>query len=207
MGGVEAGVGGGVKIIVKMDAVQRIVLHQLGYALHDVVGGFRDGGVQVQPLAHGADPLRVGVGEVGIRQAGRAGGGTAEPVGVDPRFQRQAPPVCLGEQDVQRVEARVLPLHAGAEVAPRVEGTGVKCIPERPHLHEHGVQPEGSAVVQQGGGVGPERLGGGKIHPRKFQIAHPDGAPLSRRQGRVGCGEYFAGRGCFHPGRQAEPVP
>lgn len=49
MGGVEAGVGGGVKIIVKMDAVQRIVLHQFGHALHDIVGGFRDAGFRYSP--------------------------------------------------------------------------------------------------------------------------------------------------------------
>ena len=63
----------------------------------------------------------------------------------------------LGDEDVQRVEARVLPLHPGAQVAPRVEGAAVERIPKGPHLHENGVEPQRGAVVQQSRGIGPER--------------------------------------------------
>jgi len=65
--------------------------------------------------------------------------------------------VGLGQQHVQRVKARVLPLHAGAQVAPWEEAAPVKRIPEGAHLRNDGVQPKGQAVVHQRGGIGPER--------------------------------------------------
>ena len=63
----------------------------------------------------------------------------------------------LGQQHVQRVKARVLPLHAGAQVAPREEAAPVKRIPKGAHLRNDGVQPKGQAVVHQRSGIGPER--------------------------------------------------
>ena len=46
--------------------------------------------------------------------------------------------MCFGDEDVQRVEAGVLPLYAGAEMAPREEVAPVKRVPERPHLRDDG---------------------------------------------------------------------
>ena len=140
-----------------MHAVHRVVPDQLGHPLHDVGSGFREGRVQVQPVAHGADPLRVGVCQVVLGQVGRHCRRAAQAVGVDPRLQREAPAVRLGDEDIQRVEARVLPLHAGAQVAPRVEGAAVERIPKGPHLHENGVEPQRGAVIQQLGCARPER--------------------------------------------------
>ena len=70
---------------------------------------------RVGPLVHGADPLRVGVQQAVLCKDGRHGGRAPEPVGVDPGLQRKSPGVGLGQQHVQRVKARVLPLHAGAQ--------------------------------------------------------------------------------------------
>ena len=117
----------------------------------------RNGGVQVSPLVHGADPLRVGVRQAVLCKDGGHGGRAPEPVGVDPCLQRKPPGVGLGQQHVQRVKARVLPLHAGAQVAPREEAAPVKRISKGAHLRNDGVQPEGQAVVHQRGGIGPER--------------------------------------------------
>ena len=48
----------------------------------------------------------------------------------------------LLQKDVQRVKTGVLPLHAGAQVAPREQLAFVKCISEGPHLRKHRVQPK-----------------------------------------------------------------
>ena len=47
LGRVQRGVCRGVKIVVEVDAVHSVVLHQLCHALHHIVCGFRDGRVQV----------------------------------------------------------------------------------------------------------------------------------------------------------------
>ena len=154
---VNGRIGGGVEVVVKVDAVHGVILHQLCHALHHIVGSLRNGGVQVSPLVHGADPLRVGVQQAVLCKDGRHGGRAPEPVGVDPGLQRKPPGVGLGQQHVQRVKARVLPLHAGAQVAPREEAAPVKRISEGAHLRNDGVQPKGQAVVHQRGGIGPER--------------------------------------------------
>ena len=54
----------------------------------------------------------------------------------------------LLQKDVQRVKTGVLPLHAGAQVAPREQLAFVKCIPEGPHLRKHRVQPKARTIVQ-----------------------------------------------------------
>ena len=172
-----------------MYAVHRVVLDELRHALHDVVRRFRDGGVQIKAVAHGADPLGVSVGQIVFRQVGRHRGRTAQAVGIHPRFQREAAAVRLGDEDVQRIEARVLPLRARAEMAPRVEGAAVERVPKGAHLREDDIQPQRDAVIQQLGRTRPERGFGRKIQRRPFQIADPDGPPLARRQGGVGgCG-------------------
>ena len=186
LGRVQRGICRGVKVVVEVDAVHSVVLHQLCHALHHIVCGFRDSRVQVQPLAHGADPLGMYIGKVIFRQRGRHLRRGAEAVGVHPRFQRKAPAVCFGDEDVQRVETGVLPLHAGAEMAPREQVAPVKSIPERPHLRDDGVQSDGQTVVHQRRRTGPEGFLRGKVHPGPFQIAHPDGPPFTRRQGGVG---------------------
>lgn len=89
----------------------------------------------------------------------------------------------LGEEDVQRVKAGVLPLHAGAEVAPREKLTAVERVPKGPHLCNDRVQPKGEAVVQQLGRPGPERLFRGEIQLCPFEIADPDSPPLPGRGG------------------------
>ena len=150
-------IGGGVEVVVKVDAVHGVVLHQLCHALHHIVGSLRNGGVQVGPLVHGADPLRVGVQQAVLCNGRGHGSRAPEPVGIDPGLQRKPPGVGLGQQHVQRVEARVLPLHAGAQVAPREEAAPVKRIPKGAHLCNDGVQPKGQAVIHQRGGIGPER--------------------------------------------------
>ena len=185
LGRVQRSICRGVKIVVEVDAVHSVVLHQLCNALHHIVCGFRDSRVQVQPLAHGADPLGMYIGKVIFRQRGRHLRRGAEAVGVHPRFQRKAPAVCFGDEDVQRVEAGVLPLYAGAEMAPREEGAPVKRVPERPHLRDDGVQSDGQTVVHQRRRTGTEGCFGGKVHPGPFQIAHPDGPPFTRGQGGV----------------------
>ena len=106
----------------------------------------------------------------------------------------------LGEEDVQRVKAGVLPLHAGAEVAPREKLTAVERVPKGPHLCNDRVQPKGEAVVQQLGRPGPERLFRGEIQLCPFEIADPDSPPLPGREGRIrrcrrGAGG-FGGRSC-----------
>ena len=154
---VDGRIGGGVEVVVKVDAVHGVILYQLCHALHHIVGSLRNGGVQVGPLVHGADPLRVGVRQAVLCKDGGHGSRAPEPVGIDPGLQRKPPGVGLGQQHVQRVEARVLPLYAGAQVAPREEAAPVKCIPEGPHLRNDGVQPKGQAVVHQRSGIGPER--------------------------------------------------
>ena len=135
----------------------------------------------------------------------------AEAVGVHPRFQRKAPAVCFGDEDVQRVEAGVLPLLAGAEMAPRKQGAPVKSIPERPHLRDDGVQPDGQTVVHQLRRTGTEGFFGGKVHPGPFQIAHPDGPPFTRGQGGVGLcfvhRRHRRRRGRLAPASAAQPAP
>ena len=183
---VDALVGGGVEVIVKVDAVHRVVLHQLGHALHHIVGGGRLGGVQVKALVHRAHPLRVGVGQIAVRKVRRHGRRGAQAVGVDPRFHRDAPGVGFLQQHVQRVKARVLPLHAGAQMAPRKQTAAVQRIPEGAHLGQHCVQPQSGTVVQQLHHSGAEGILRGKVHGGPFQIAHPHGPPLPGRQRRVG---------------------
>ena len=186
LGRVQRSICRGVKIVVEVDAVHSVVLHQLSHALHHIVCSFRDRRVQVQPLAHGADPLGMYIGKVIFRQCGRHLRRGAEAVGVHPRFQRKAPAVCFGDEDVQRVEAGVLPLYAGAEMAPRKQVAPVKRVPERPHLRDDGVQPDGQTVIHQRRRTDTEGFFGGKVHPGPFQIAHPDGPPFTRGQGGVG---------------------
>ncbi len=101
----------------------------------------------------------------------------------------------LGEEDVQRVKAGVLPLHAGAEMAPREKLTAVERVPKGPHLCNDRVQPKGEAVVQQLGRPGPERLFRGEIQLCPFEIADPDSPPLPGREGRIR--RCRRGAGCF----------
>ena len=182
---VEGGFGRGIKIIVEVDAVHGVALHKLGHPLHHIRSGLRDGRVQVDPLAHRAAPLRMGVHQIRLPNAGRHGRRAFQPVRVDPGFQRKPPRVCLGDEHIQRVKAGCLPLRTGAEMAPRKQAALVQRIPEGPHLRENGVQPQSGAVVHQRGDIRPERCLGRKVHPRPFQIAHPDRPPLTRGQGRV----------------------
>ena len=127
----------------------------------------------------------MGVGEAAFGQHGGHLRRGTETVGVDPRFQRKPPAVGLGDEDVQRVEAGVFPLLPGADMAPREESAAVEGIPEGPHLHDDGVQPDGQAVIHQSRRPGPEGFFRGKIHPGPFQIAHPDSPPLPGGQGGV----------------------
>ena len=144
---IDAFLGGGVKIIVKVDAIHCIVLHKLRHALHHVIRSGRLGRVQVQPLSHSAHPLRVGVGKAVLGKVRRHGGGGPQPVGVHPRFYRESPRVGLLQQDIQRVKARVLPLHTGAQVAPREQTAFVQRVSKRPHLRQHRVQAQPCAVL------------------------------------------------------------
>ena len=182
---IDAFFGRRVKIIVKVDAVHRVVLQKLGHALHHIVRRCRLGRVQIQPVAHCTHPFRVGVGKVVLCQIRRHGCRGPQPVGIQPRFHRKAAPVGLLQKDVQRVKTGVLPLHAGAQMAPREQLAFVKCIPEGPHLRKHRVQPKARAVFQHLHAPGAEAIRRGKIHCCPFQIAHPYGPPLACRQGRV----------------------
>ncbi len=82
-----------------------------------------------------------------------------QPVGIQPRFHRKAAPVGLLQKDVQRVKTGVLPLHAGAQVAPRNSWLFVKCI--------EGLAPAQAPCSAQG--------------PRSFPALHAPGAEGIRR--------------------------
>ena len=198
---VHGSIGGGVKIIVKVDAVHRVVLQKLCHALHHIVCGGRHGGVQVQPLPGGAQPVRVGVCQIILCQIRRHRRRGAQTVGVDPRFHPDAPAVRLGKKDIQRVKAGVCPLHPGAQVAPWEQTAAVQRVPEGPHLHDDGVQPDGQAVVHQSRRPGPEGFFRGEVHPGPFQIAHPDSPPLPGGQGGV----RLCLRGRHRQGRDSLP--
>ena len=47
-----------------MDAVHGVVPNDLRHALHHIVGGLRDGRVQVDPIARSADPVRMGADQI-----------------------------------------------------------------------------------------------------------------------------------------------
>ena len=182
---VDAFLGGGVKIIVKVDAIHRIVLQKFRHALHHIIRSGRLCRVQVQPVAHRTHPLRMGVGKVILRKAGRHGGRGPQPVGVQPRFHREPPPVGFLQEDVQRVKAGVCPLHPGAQVAPWKQAAAIQRVPEGPHLRQHRVQPKARTIVQHLCAPGAEGVRRGKIQQRPFQIADPHSPPLACRQGRV----------------------
>ena len=184
---VHGGIGGGVKVIVKVDAVHRVVLQKLCHPLHHIVCGGRHGGVQVQPLPGGAQPVRVGVCQIILCQIRRHRRRGAQTVGVDPRLHPDAPAVRLGQKDIQRVKAGVFALHPGAQMAPREQTAAVQRIPEGAHLRQHGVQSQPGAIVQQLRCPGAEGVLGGEIQQRPVQIAHPHRPPLSGGQGGVGC--------------------
>ena len=188
VGGVKGRVGGGVKVIVKMDAVHIVAAAQLIHTVRNVLPHLRVGRIQIQPAVRLPHPVRVDAGKVGGAQFG---GQTArlQPVRVHPRLQRQPPGVGGLHQQRQRVKARILPLRAGAEMAEREVVTGVQRVPEGPHLRKHYAAARVPDVVQHDGNVRRKRLCGGKIHLLPFQIAHPHpkaAAGLLRR--RAGCG-------------------
>ena len=136
---IDAFFGRRVKIIVKVDAVHRVVLQKLGHTLHHIVRRCRLGRVQIQPVAHCTHPFRVGVGKVVLCQIRRHGCRGPQPVGIQPRFHRKAAPVGLLQKDVQRVKTGVLPLGAGAKVAERKIPAGVQGISKGPHMGKNGV--------------------------------------------------------------------
>ena len=67
-------------------------------------------------------------------------------------------------QQSQRVEAGVLALGAGAEVAEGEVAAWIQRIPEGPHLGQHHGGPHCGDVIQHGGNVPGEGVGTGKIH-------------------------------------------
>ena len=193
---VERFVCGGIKVVVELNSVHVIILHDLRYALHHHVLHLGQSGVVVQPAVRLQRPALVQKRRV-VRRQLAGGHGVVEPhaVRVHPCLDGKAAGVGLLHKNGQRVIAGVLPLHARYKVAPGIHCAGVHRVPERAHLHDDGVQPQSRTVVQQRAHRRGKALRAGGIEHRPFQIAHPHGAV---RHGR-GHGLRLAPR--LHTGR------
>ena len=139
-----AGIGGGVEVIVKVDAVHGVVLHQLGHALHHIVGSCRHRrGSGKAPSSTVQTHSGWVLARLLVRKVRRHGRRGAQPVGVDPRFHRNAPGVGL------RAAARPAGQSPGPCPCTPVHrwlhgnsATAVQRIPEGAHLGQHCVQPQ-----------------------------------------------------------------
>ena len=181
---------GGVEVIVKLDAVHRVVLHDLPHTVDDEL---------TRPLvrrveddtALGLDAERrvFDIGIVVAELRGRLIDRHA--VGIDPRVQPQTALLTDRAHDPQRVIAETLALFARENVRGGEELGLIERVAERAHLHDQRVEAADLAVLGDGFEFSAESRFTlvALIFHAQLHIGHPDPAHIvARFVGRaVGC--------------------
>ena len=200
--------GGGVEVIVQVDAVHRVGLDDLPGARHDQLPHLGEAGVEIQVALAQAHKGRVLPGRVPLGQlvqAGlqRTGAVLGHPVGVDPGVHLHLAGVGLLHQIGQRVKSAVgrLALLAGQVHAVGEDLGGIEGVGTGPHLKEDGVEAGGLRRVQH---LVQLLLQGGLVQPlgrRVIQVEH-SGYPNAPHLGLHG--PAMGGQQCQQQGCQGE---
>ena len=187
---VEVRGGGGIKIVVEVDAVDGIVRTQFLDPVGNVLPHLGAGGVKVRAVCGVLYPA--GVLPCGAVVAERRDKPRLQAVGVDPRLQLQPARVGGLDEDRQRVKAGVDALRAGTKVAEREICAGVERVAEGAYLRQHDGAAQRADVVADFSCIGGEGIRRGKVRLLPFKVADPHRAvgrsrrrlPRRRRCGR-----------------------
>ena len=191
-----------IEIVVEMHAVDVVALHHVEHHAQRLRAHRRLSRVHPELRPVFLHELRVPAREVRRRE---------RPLGrrflraerIEPRVQFQSARVRLDHRELQGIPERHRrhPLLAREILGPRLDLRRVQRVACRPHLQDHGVEPERSGAVQQRDELGFRERGRQPRPGRPVQIAdarHPDAAKFARHPrrntGRVRLGTGEGGR-------------